>query len=83
VRRIGTIGNLSRDLDRSVETNPALRRHIPVEWTPMDSKSDRVQLEMKIIKYRTLARQTSDEVTKKRIDGLIAELEQKLREIDE
>ncbi len=49
----------------------------------MDSKSDRVQLEMKIIKYRTLARQTSDEITKKRIDGLIAELEQKLREIDE
>lgn len=48
----------------------------------MPSKNDRVELEIKIIKYRTLARQSPDEVTKRRIDGLIAELEQKLREID-
>lgn len=49
----------------------------------MNSRNDRVELEIKIIKYRALARQTSDEVTRKRIDGLIAELEQKLREIDQ
>jgi hypothetical protein len=49
----------------------------------MPSKNDRVELEIKIIKYRALSRQASDAVTTKRINGLIAELEQKLREIDE
>jgi len=48
----------------------------------MDSRNDRVELEIKIIKYRALARQASDDVTTKRINRLIAELEQKLREID-
>jgi hypothetical protein len=49
----------------------------------MPSKNERVELEMKIMKYRALARQSPDEVTRKRINELIAELEQKLREIDE
>ena len=50
----------------------------------MRSKNERVQLEMKITKYRQLARAAaSDAVTTERIEGLIAELEQKLREIDE
>ena len=46
--------------------------------------NERVELEMKIMKYRQLAmRATSDEQTKERILALVAELEQKLREIDE
>jgi hypothetical protein len=49
----------------------------------MGYKNDRVELEMKIMKYRALARDAADEVTKKRFTMLIAELEQKLREIDE
>jgi hypothetical protein len=47
----------------------------------MARKNERVELEMKIKKYRALARDTADEVTTKRITTLIAELEQKLREI--
>jgi hypothetical protein len=38
---------------------------------------------MKIMKYRSLARRVTDDETKRRIEGLVAELEQKLREIDE
>ena len=39
---------------------------------------------MKILKYRKAARAAVyDPVVRERIDGLIAELEQKLREIDE
>jgi hypothetical protein len=50
----------------------------------MSQKNERVQLEMKIMKYRQLARSAvSDPETTVRIAGLIAELEQKLREIDE
>lgn len=50
----------------------------------MASKNDRVELEMKIVKYRRQAMLlAADEVTRKRITALIAELEQKLREIDE
>ena len=50
----------------------------------MAHKNERVQLEMKIMKYRQLARQaSSDEVTRQRIEELITELERKLREIDE
>jgi hypothetical protein len=48
----------------------------------MRSKNERVELEMKIMKYRALARDASDEVTAQRIETLVAELEQKLREID-
>ncbi len=49
----------------------------------MADKNERVQLEMKIIKYPSLARQTADDETARRIQALVAELEQKLREIDE
>jgi hypothetical protein len=42
----------------------------------MASKNEHVELEMKIVNCRR------NEVTKKRIAALIAELEQKLREID-
>jgi hypothetical protein len=45
--------------------------------------NERVELAMKIMKYRSLARQATDDVTRARIKQLIAELEQKLREIDE
>ena len=49
----------------------------------MVQKNERVELEMKIMKYRALARGAADDVTTKRIMTLIAELEQKQREIDE
>ena len=49
----------------------------------MAHKNERVELEMKIMKYRALARQAPDEVTRARISDLIAELERKLREIDQ
>ena len=50
----------------------------------MANKNDRVELEMKIMKYRLLARQPPmDYGTAQRIGGLVAELQQKLREIDE
>jgi hypothetical protein len=49
----------------------------------MPSKNERVELEMKIMRYRALARDASDKLTSDRIAILIAELEQKLREIDE
>jgi hypothetical protein len=50
----------------------------------MPSKNERVELEMKILKYRQLAMlATSDEETRQRILTLVTELEQKLREIDE
>jgi hypothetical protein len=38
---------------------------------------------MKMMKYRLLARQAPDDVTRQRINGLVSELEQKQREIDE
>jgi hypothetical protein len=50
----------------------------------MPSKNERVELEMKIMKYRRLARDAAtDDVTEQRIAEMIAELERKLREIDE
>jgi hypothetical protein len=49
----------------------------------MPSKNERVELEMKITKYRALARDAPDKLTTERIETLIAELEQKLREIGE
>ena len=49
----------------------------------MPSKNDRVELEMKILKYRALARQAPDDETTQRIEALVTELEQKLREIDQ
>lgn len=50
----------------------------------MAHKSERVELEMKILRYRQLQRQiATDPGTIERIRDLIAELEQKLRAIDE
>ena len=50
----------------------------------MAHKNERVELAMKIMKYRQLARAPAlDPEAEKHIGGLIAELEQKLREIDE
>jgi hypothetical protein len=47
-------------------------------------KNERVELEMKIMKYRHLAQTgVSDPITIERINTLIAELKQKLREIDD
>jgi hypothetical protein len=47
------------------------------------SKNERVELEMRILRYRRLVSRTSDEEFLKRIKEQVAELEQKLREIDE
>jgi len=46
------------------------------------NKNDRVELEMKILKARQLAR-AADETTRERLEGLARELESKLREIDQ
>ena len=54
-----------------------------MELRAVPHKNERVELEMKIAKYRLLARRTPDVVTSQRIQQLVAELEQKLREIDE
>ena len=46
--------------------------------------NERVKLEMQIMKYRLLARQmAANPEEAKRIRSLVADLEQKLREIDE
>lgn len=45
-------------------------------------KYERVELEMKILKARQLARQ-ADDTTRERLEALAAELEQKLREMDQ
>jgi hypothetical protein len=49
----------------------------------MPFRNERVELEMKIMRYRALARDAADQLTTERIETLIAELEQKLREIDD
>jgi hypothetical protein len=52
--------------------------------TQLANKNERVDLEMKIKKYRRMADiDVSDELTKQRIAALVAELEQKLRQIDD
>jgi hypothetical protein len=48
----------------------------------MPSKNERVELEMKIVKARQLARAVDDN-TRKRLEVLAGELEQKLKEIDQ
>jgi hypothetical protein len=45
-------------------------------------KNERVLLEIKIIKYRAMARNAPDALSIERINSLVAELEQKLKEID-
>ena len=48
------------------------------------SNSERVKLEMQIMRYRRIARQmAADPDTAKRIKELVADLERQLREIDE
>ena len=67
-------------------TKSALGRHIKKTMgiRRVPSKNDRVKLEMKILRYRKLARQiATDPDTAERIKQLIADLEQELREIDE
>ena len=49
----------------------------------MPSKNKRVELEMKIMKYRQITGRTTDEELLKHTQNKILELEQKLREIDE
>lgn len=54
------------------------------EMQIMSSNDERVELEMKILRYRQLERQiATDPETIERIRSLIVELEQKLRAIDE
>jgi len=54
-----------------------------LRWSvAMPHKNERVELEMKIHKVRQHARQ-ADDTTRQRREGLAAELEQKLREMDE
>jgi hypothetical protein len=48
----------------------------------MPSKNERVEFEMKIMKARQLAR-SADDITRERLEALAAELEQKLKEMDE
>jgi hypothetical protein len=48
----------------------------------MRSKNERVELAMKIMKARRLA-SGADDLTRERLEALVAELERKLREIDE
>jgi cytochrome c-type biogenesis protein CcmH/NrfG len=47
----------------------------------MPSKNERVEIEMKIMKARLQAR-SADDLTRERLEALIAELEKKLRDID-
>jgi hypothetical protein len=50
----------------------------------MPPKNERVELEMKILRYRQLQRlNATDPETTERIGALIVELQQKLRAIDE
>jgi hypothetical protein len=49
----------------------------------MPHPNERVELEMKIMRYRQLGRRITDEEFQNRLREQIAELEQKLREIDE
>jgi hypothetical protein len=49
----------------------------------MGSKNERVELAIKIMRYRELSQRTADEELLRAIKDKIAELEQKLREIDE
>jgi hypothetical protein len=72
--------NAARKLELNIFAVP------PSYWdgsARMPSKNQRVELEMKIMKYRALARQAPDIETAQRIKELVGELEQRLREIDE
>jgi hypothetical protein len=49
----------------------------------MPSKNERVELEMKIMRYRQWMRRMTDDEFLKRLREQVTELERKLREIDE
>ena len=49
----------------------------------MRSKKERVELAIRIMRYREVSRRTADEEFLRAIKDKIAELEQKLREIDD
>jgi hypothetical protein len=50
----------------------------------MRARNDRVELEMKILRYRLLARKTAkDPKTARRLEELISDLQRELREMDE
>jgi hypothetical protein len=49
----------------------------------MRSKNERVELEMRILRYRELTSRTTDEKSFKRAKDQVADLEKKLRDIDE
>lgn len=49
----------------------------------MPHANERVELEMKILRHRQMASRTADEEFLRRIKAQIAELERKLRAIDE
>jgi hypothetical protein len=49
----------------------------------MPHKNERVELEMKIMRYKELLRRGWDPETTRRFEAAVAELERKLREIDE
>ena len=49
----------------------------------MPSKNERVELAIKIMRYRQFATRTADEEFLRAIKAKITELEQQLREIDE
>jgi hypothetical protein len=51
-----------------------------LESPAMDQKNERVELEMKIKKYRAMVRRTTDEKAARRLTELIAELERKQRD---
>lgn len=48
-----------------------------------DNKNERVELEMKILKFRQMLFRITDDQFQKRATEKLAELEQKLREIDQ
>ena len=49
----------------------------------MRSKNERVELEMQILRYRQMTSRRTDDAYLKRVNQQVADLEQKLREIDE
>jgi hypothetical protein len=63
-----------------IAASPSLKKTMDIH---MPSKNERVELEMKIIRCRQLMRRVTDDEFLKRLREQVAELEQKLREIDE
>ena len=75
------------DLESRTSTDPP-RAVLPSAndlnvWSGGPAAAKSVELEMKIVRYRQLVDRTADEELLRRIRTQIAELEQKLREIDE